>query len=170
MFYHNITKDDMNNGDGVRVVLWVSGCSHHCPECQNPQTWCFDSGIPFDDKAKEEIFTELSKDYVSGITFSGGDPVDNFLTVFLLMKEIKEKFPDKTIWCYTGYTYEQILSCSIKKGLNYPFFLRMIDVLVDGEYKKDLRDIDLKWRGSSNQRVIDVKKSLAENKVVLWCD
>ena len=92
MNYHNITKDDMNNGDGVRVVLWVSGCSHHCPECQNPQTWCFDSGIPFDDKAKEEIFTELSKDYVSGITFSGGDPVDNFLTVFLLMKEIKEKF------------------------------------------------------------------------------
>ena len=86
------------------------------------------------------------------------------------MAEIKQKFSDKTIWCYTGYTYEQILSCSIKKGFNYPLFLRMIDVLVDGEYKKDLRDLDLKWRGSSNQRVIDVKKSLAENKVVLHCD
>ena len=168
MNYHNIKHDDMVNGDGIRVTLFVSGCSHHCLECQNPQTWDFSSGVFFDEEAEEELFSELSKDYISGITFSGGDPIDNFVCVYVLMKKIKEKFPDKTIWCYTGYTYEYLIHSTSMK--NYHGLLRMIDVLVDGEYKKDLRDVQLKWRGSSNQRVIDVKKSLAENKVVLWCD
>lgn len=168
MNYHNIKHDDMVNGDGIRVTLFVSGCSHHCLECQNPQTWDFSSGVFFDEEAEEELFSELSKDYISGITFSGGDPIDNFVCVYVLMKKIKEKFPDKTIWCYTGYTYEYLIHSNSMK--NYPGLLGMIDVLVDGEYKKDLRDVQLKWRGSSNQRVIDVKKSLAENRVVLWCD
>lgn len=168
MNYHNIKHDDMVNGDGIRVTLFVSGCSHHCLECQNPQTWDFNSGVFFDEEAEEELFSELSKDYISGITFSGGDPIDNFVCVYVLMKKIKKKFPDKTIWCYTGYTYEYLIHSTSMK--NYPGLLEMIDVLVDGEYKKDLRDVQLKWRGSSNQRVIDVKKSLAENKVVLWCD
>lgn len=168
MNYHNIKHDDMVNGDGIRVTLFVSGCSHHCLECQNPQTWDFSSGVFFDEEAEEELFSELSKDYISGITFSGGDPIDNFVSVYVLMKKIKEKFPDKTIWCYTGYTYEYLIHSNSMK--NYPGLLGMIDVLVDGEYKKDLRDVQLKWRGSSNQRVIDVKKSLAENRVVLWCD
>lgn len=168
MNYHNIKHDDMVNGDGIRVTLFVSGCSHHCLECQNPQTWDFSSGVFFDEEAEEELFSELSKDYISGITFSGGDPIDNFVSIYVLMKKIKEKFPDKTIWCYTGYTYEYLIHSTSMK--NYLGLLEMIDVLVDGEYKKDLRDVQLKWRGSSNQRVIDVKKSLAENKVVLWCD
>lgn len=101
----------MNNGDGLRVVLWLSGCSHHCYNCQNPQTWNPDNGIPFDEDAKQEIFEELSKNYISGITLSGGDPLyqENVSQVLPLIKEIKEKFPDKTIWLYTGYTYEQIM-------------------------------------------------------------
>lgn len=98
--YHNITHDDMNNGDGLRVVLWLSGCSHHCFNCQNPQTWDPDSGIPFDELAKQEIFNELSKDYISGITLSGGDPLheNNLSEVLSLVEEILNLFPSKTIW------------------------------------------------------------------------
>ena len=105
MNYHNITKDDMLNGDGLRVVLWVSGCTHHCDGCQNPITWDLAGGIPFDEAAEEELFEALSKPHVSGITFSGGDPLfsTNKGTVFCLCQEIKKKFPTKTIWIYTGY-------------------------------------------------------------------
>ena len=171
MNYHNITHEDMLNGDGIRVVLWVAGCNHHCPECQNPETWSVESGVPFDDEALNELFAELSKDYVSGITFSGGDPFlfHNSLSVFLLMEKIKKNFPDKTIWVYTGYTYEQIMS-EQKRIVARNCLVRFVDVLVDGEYMKDLRDVNLKWRGSSNQRVIDVQKSLKERKVVLHCE
>lgn len=169
MNYHNITKCDMNNGDGIRVVLWVSGCEHHCPECQNPQTWDKNSGVLFDTEAWKEISEELQKDYVSGITFSGGDPLypENRKMILFIIKRIKESYPDKTIWLYTGYKYEQLVfegdfrTCQILKNC---------DVIVDGKYKKDLRDINLKWRGSSNQRVIDVRKSLDKGEVVLYCD
>ena len=104
MRYHNITKDDMLNGDGLRVVLWVAGCSHMCPGCHNAFTWDAEGGLPFDDAAKEEIFAELKQSYVSGITFSGGDPLfpENRKDVEQLINEIKDKFPDKTIWLYTG--------------------------------------------------------------------
>ena len=170
--YHNITHDDMNNGDGVRVVLWVAGCDHHCPECQNPQTWSSDSGIPFDAEAEKELFNELSKDYVTGITLSGGDPLqtNNFISMFMLLRKIRDNFPTKTIWLYTGYTFEELLDMSTKKLKNYLGLLKLIDVLVDGRYMKEFRDVQLKWRGSTNQRVIDVQKSLKENKIVLWCD
>lgn len=165
MNYHNITKDDMLNGDGLRVVLWAAGCGHHCDECQNPSTWDPDGGIPFDDAAKEELLTELQKDYYSGITFSGGDPLypANRPVVTGLAKEIKEKFPEKTVWLYTGYTWEQLL----KEDLE---ILRYIDVLVDGPYIKRIRDVNLHWRGSANQRVIDVQESLRTGKVVLHCN
>lgn len=163
MNYHDIKHDDMTNGDGIRVTLFVSGCSHHCPECQNPQTHNEESGIPFDEKAKNEIFNELSKDYISGITFSGGDPlfIGNRVDITSLAKEIKEKYPDKTIWLYTGYKYEDIKNIPVMK---------YIDILVDGRYEKDKRDINLKWRGSSNQRVIDIKKSIEEERIILHCD
>ena len=110
MNYHNITKDDMLNGEGLRVVLWVSGCSHHCKNCHNPITWDPEDGLLFDEAAKEEIFEELSKPYISGITLSGGDPLfcSNRAAISELVKEIKAKFPDKTIWLYTGYTWEAI--------------------------------------------------------------
>ena len=160
MRYHNITKDDMLNGDGLRVVLWVSGCSHCCEDCQNPLTWDPNGGLPFDEAAKEEDFAELEKNYISGITLSGGDPLypGNRMDIRNLVKEIREKYPKKTIWMYTGYEWEIVRSFDI---------LKYVDVLVDGEYEKDKRDTQLHWRGSSNQRVIDVQESLKTGNVVL---
>lgn len=160
MRYHNITKDDMLNGDGLRVVLWVAGCSHCCKECQNPITWDPDGGLLFDEKAKAELFEQLDKDYISGITFSGGDPLHpaNRLDVRNLMAEIKEKYPKKTIWLYTGDSWESIL--------HYPL-LQFVDVVVDGEFIAEQKDVKLLWKGSKNQRVINVKKSLAQTDPVL---
>lgn len=178
--YHNITHDDMNNGDGLRVVLWLSGCSHHCYNCQNPQTWNPDSGIPFDESAKQEIFTELSKDYISGITFSGGDPLheNNLDKVLKLVKEIRISFPKKTIWLYTGYQISEIVKQEqYEKVSGIPDIwskrwgiISNVDVLVDGEYIDEERDVTLKWRGSKNQNCVDVQQSLAQNKLVLYCD
>ncbi len=163
MRYHNITKDDMLNGDGLRVVLWVSGCDHCCEECQNPITWDPNGGLDFDDDAKQEIFEQLDKSYISGITFSGGDPLfmDNRTAVTAFAKEIKEKYPDKTIWMYTGYSYETVCDLEV---MNY------VDVLVDGEYEKALRDVNACWRGSTNQRVIKVQDSKAKGEIVLFCE
>ena len=160
MKYHNITKDDMLNGSGLRVVLWVSGCSHKCNGCQNPITWNPNDGLDFDENAKNEIFFELQKDYIDGITFSGGDPlfIDNRDMVGSFISEIREKFPQKTIWLYTGYTWESI---------NTIDFIPKIDVIVDGKFCEEYKDNSLHWKGSSNQRVIDVKKSLARAEVML---
>ena len=143
----------MLNGDGLRVVLWVAGCSHCCKECHNPLTWDPDGGLPFDEKAKQEIFEQLHKPYISGITFSGGDPLHaaNRMEVRNLMAEIKEKYPGKTIWLYTGDSWENIYHYSLMK---------YVDVLVDGEFQAERKDVKLLWKGSSNQRVIDVQKSL----------
>lgn len=186
MNYLQITHEDVCNGDGLRVVLWLSGCSHHCYNCQNPQTWNPDSGIPFDKSAKQEIFDELSKDYISGLTLTGGDPLyeNNLDEVLKLVKEIRISFPEKTIWLYTGFEWNQIMnmqvmqpifSCKdleskIQNILKRQEIIKMCDVLVDGEYIDEQKYLTLKFRGSKNQRVIDVKKSLAQNKVVLYCD
>ena len=155
----------MLNGDGLRVVLWLAGCTHCCKECQNPITWDPDGGLPFDDEAKREIFEQLDKSYIDGITFSGGDPLlsANRLDVRVLMKEIKKKYPGKTIWMYTGDSWEDIL--------HYPM-MKYVDVLVDGEFKIDLKDTKLLWKGSSNQRVIDVQESLKQTdpaNPILYC-
>ncbi|MGE9963383.1 anaerobic ribonucleoside-triphosphate reductase activating protein [Fusicatenibacter saccharivorans] len=154
MRYHNITKDDMLNGDGLRVVLWVAGCSHCCKDCHNPVTWDPNGGLYFDESAKAELFEELQKDYVSGITFSGGDPlhIANVNDVTELSKEIRETFPEKTIWLYTGSTWEEVRRMEI---------VRYLDVLVDGEFVFAKKDPLLCWKGSSNQRVIDVQRTLA---------
>lgn len=167
MNYHNITYPDMNNGDGLRVVLWLSGCSHHCYKCQNPQTWDENSGIVFDDNAKQELFRELEKDYISGITFSGGDPMydNNVDEVLKLILEIKERFPNKTIWLYTGYYFSEC-----KKDMKKNKVLQQCNVLVDGRYVDSLRDVTLKWRGSKNQNVIDVQQTLSQGQIILWCD
>lgn len=161
MNYHDITKDDMLNGDGLRVVLWVAGCEHQCDGCQNPITWNPEYGIPFDNKAKHELFTELEKDYIAGITFSGGDPLHpkNLLKVSELISEIKESFPNKTVWIYTGYCWEDV---------SYMTALwKNVDVLVDGRFEKDKLDVSCPWVGSTNQRVIDIQKTLKEGKVIL---
>lgn len=154
MRYHNITKDDMLNGDGLRVVLWVAGCTHCCRDCQNPLTWDPDGGILFDEAAKQEIFEQLDRSYISGITFSGGDPLHdaNRLDVKNLMMEIREKYPGKTIWLYSGDSWEDVYQYQL---------MQYVDVMVDGEFKTDLKDVKLMWKGSSNQRVINVQKTLA---------
>jgi len=153
MRYHNITKDDMLNGDGLRVVLWTAGCSHGCEGCHNPVTWDAKGGLPFDAEAWEEVRRELSKDYISGITLSGGDPLypENREEMGQLIARIRQEFPEKTIWLYTGYTWEKI------KDLP---FIPQLDVIVDGRFVLALKDNTLKWKGSANQRVIDVKESL----------
>ena len=163
MRYHNITTDDMLNGDGLRTVLWVAGCTHCCKECQNPITWDVDGGVPFDEAAKQELFEKLNHDYISGITFSGGDPLHplNREPITALAKEINETFPDKTIWLYTGFLWEDLQNEEI---------LKYIDVLVDGEFMIDLLDTKLKWCGSSNQRIIDVPASLDAGRVILYVD
>ena len=160
MRYHNITKDDMLNGDGLRVVLWVAGCSHGCKDCQNPITWDPQGGLPFTEEEKKEILQEVDKAYIAGITFSGGDPLHpaNIREVTALAREIRQRYPEKTIWLYTGYLWKEIVDLEI---VNY------LDVVVDGKFISAQKDITLPWRGSSNQKVIDVPSTLKEGKIVL---
>lgn len=209
MNYHNITYPDMNNGSGLRVVLWLSGCSHKCKGCQNPQTWYANSGITFDESAKEELFKELDKDYISGLTLSGGDPLfeGNLDGVLELVTEVNKRYgsrqyiddnniinhnisntnanefcllsPQKTIWIYSGYQWERIYSpqwhyhqqtqekLSIGRWKRQQI-ISQCDVLIDGRYIESQRDIALKWRGSKNQRVIDIKKTLQKGEIILW--
>ena len=207
----------MNNGSGLRVVLWLSGCDHKCKGCQNPQTWDANSGISFDEKAKEELFRELDKDYISGLTLTGGDPLhpSNLDGVLDIVTEFNKRYkttqdivlnrednhnmlnengnkirlslPQKTIWLYTGYRYEEIVNehskwldsitdeTSICNLSEEDFILwqrytivKNVDVLVDGRYVDKLRDATLKWKGSSNQRVIDVQQTLKKGEIILW--
>lgn len=152
MNYQKITKVDIANGEGVRVVLWVSGCDHHCRGCHNPQTWDPDSGQMFTKETFTELVEALNKPYTSGLTLSGGDPLHpkNVEVVKWICQQVKELFPEKTIWLYTGYTWEEIN--------HYTWIMDLVDVLVDGEFMEDLKDISLPFCGSRNQKVIDVKK------------
>ena len=152
-----VTKCDQLNGDGLRVVLWVAGCSHHCEDCQNSYSWNPAQGVAFDENIKQEIFTELEKDWCSGITYSGGDPlfIDNRKEIIALAKEIRDVFPIKTQWLYTGYCWKDIVEDESMVNI-----LKYIDVICDGRYEKTLKDIDAHWVGSSNQHVIDVKKRI----------
>lgn len=156
MNYLSITKDDTNNGDGVRVVLWVSGCSHHCKGCQNAYSWDPKEGHKLTDEVVREIANELEKDYIDGITYSGGDPLheNNRKHIAAFCITTRKVFPNKTQWLYTGYTHEELLE------MNDPFIntiLSNIDVLVDGKYVKELNSPDKPWVGSSNQNVIYLK-------------
>lgn len=180
MNYLKIEHEDVCNGTGLRVTIWCTSCSHKCRGCFNEESWNPESGIPFDETAKQELFNELSKDYISGITFTGGDPLhENNLEIVNLIYEIKEKFPTKTIWLYTGYTFDYLKKMYKTYSLSFcPWnewrvrwdIIKMCDVLVDGEYIEEQRDITLKWRGSKNQRVINIPETLKQNKVVLYCD
>ena len=177
MNYHNITYPDMNNGDGLRVVLWLSGCSHHCYNCQNPQTWDVNSGIPFDESAKKELFRELDKDYISGLTLSGGDPLHeaNLDGVLDLVNEIRLSFPNKSIWVYSGYNFQKVMQQlpNLATKDNYNMYkrqkiIKQCDVMVDGKYIDSQRNPSKKWAGSDNQRVINIQESLKKSKIVLW--
>lgn len=202
------------NGEGLRVVLWLSGCSHKCKGCQNPQTWDADSGILFDESAKEELFRELDKDYISGLTLTGGDPLfeSNLDDVLELVTEVNKRYnipqdiddnsqinhdilnanankirlssPQKSIWIYTGYIWEDIMNYvtpfnNVITTSNYEILydyqmwkrqeiIKQCDVLVDGRYMDSQRDITLPYRGSSNQRLIDIRQSLQKGEIVLW--
>ena len=169
MNYHKITYPDMNNGSGLRVVLWLSACSHHCYNCQNPQTWDCNSGIPFELAARNELFDQLSKDYISGITLTGGDPLhgNNLDGVLNLVNEIRLSYPQKNIWLYSGFTWDEVFNGSnkIRKEI-----ISKCDVMIDGRYVDDLRDISLKWKGSTNQNVIDVQESIKQERLILYCN
>ena len=165
MNYEKIDKCSVSNGLGVRTVLWVSGCNIHCKNCHNQSTWDFNSGIPFTEDTMQELLYDLSKPYIKGCTLSGGHPLDplNAPEVLKIVKRVKMVFPNKDIWIYSGYVWEDIIKDDTLKEI-----LKYTDVLVDGAYVDELRDISLPFKGSSNQRIIDVSKSLKANEVILW--
>lgn len=161
MKYLNILDCDIVDGNGIRVSLFVSGCSHHCKGCHNPESWDAFNGKEFTEETVNKLLTLLDRDYVDGITLTGGDPLmlGNRYEITKLCKLLKEKFPNKSIWLYTGYEFEEIEALEV---------LQYIDVLVDGPFKLDLRDISLAFKGSYNQRVIDVQKTLKNGNIVLY--
>ena len=176
MNYMQIEKTSVANGKGIRTVLWVSGCSLHCKGCQNPESWDFNAGKPFDEEARKELFGYLSNPYIQGLTISGGHPLDplNVDSVYKLLLEVKDKFPTKDIWLYTGFelTFKEFDVPLIFSVMNYigmvKAILQMCDVVVDGKYIVELRDTTLPFRGSSNQRLIDVKKTIENKEIVLF--
>ena len=170
MNYALIRKNDIANGPGVRVSLFVSGCRHHCKGCFNPETWRFSYGKPFTDEVIEEILRALKPDYIAGLSLLGGEPFEpeNQEALVKLTSLAKERYPKKTIWCYSGFTFEtQLLRGKVGDPETCLALLQNIDVLVDGTFKEELKDASLLFRGSSNQNIIDVQKSLQEGKMIL---
>ena len=185
MNYANIKYNDIANGEGVRTSLFVSGCSHHCKNCFNPETWNFDYGKKFTEETQNEIIKSCEPSYINGLTLLGGEPMEivNQKGLLDFVKKFKDTYPQKTIWCYSGFLIDDIMNydfpydqneflqpltnsarchCEITKEL-----LSHIDILVDGEFINDLKDITLRFKGSRNQRIIDVQKTLKENKIIL---
>jgi len=162
MRYNKIRKMDIANGPGVRVSIFMQGCEFHCKNCFNSETWGFDGGEEFTDETIEKVLNACDKEYIEGLSILGGEPMHpkNIEGTTKLAKAFKEKFPNKTLWAWSGFTFEKYLKD--KPVLNY------VDVLVDGQYVDELHNPTLKWKGSSNQRVIDVKKSLKKDKVILF--
>lgn len=171
MNYGAIKKFDIADGPGVRVSLFVSGCTHHCRECFQPETWNFDYGQPFTEETEQELFEALDKEYICGLTLLGGEPFEpqNQRVLVPFLRRVKESFPEKSIWSYTGYTLEtDLLSPSRARCEVTDEMLSMLDVLVDGEFVLEKKNIRLRFRGSENQRLIDLKKTLATGNTVLW--
>lgn len=172
MNYGNIKYYDIANGIGIRTVLFVSGCRHHCKGCFQPETWNFSFGNSFTEDVENEIIKSLDKDYINGLTLLGGEPFEpeNQKVLLPFLKKVKKVFPKKTIWAFSGYTYEELIG--FEKSIAHCQYtnemLSLIDVLVDGEFKEELKDLSLQFRGSSNQRLIDMKKTLNNNKIILW--
>lgn len=160
MRYNKIRKMDISNGPGVRVSIFLQGCAFHCKNCFNPETWDFEGGTEFTEDTLNEVVTLCGKDYIKGLTILGGEPMhpNNIKTTELLAKTFKEKYPEKNLWVWSGYTFEDYLS---KQDV-----MKYIDVIVDGQFQDELRNPKLEWRGSENQRVIDVQKSLNKGEVV----
>lgn len=182
MNYHLIKTDDMLNGSGLRVVLFLSGCSHRCRSCHNPETWDAKSGKAFGEAELANIFDQMNNDYISGLTLSGGDPLyeGNLEDVLSLCEAVREVYGNsKTIWVYSGYTWDDIYSYNgvivddVAAKVYNDYILRrrilsLCDVLVDGLFEQDKEDVNYPWAGSTNQRVIDVQKTLETDKITLW--
>ena len=174
MNYGEIKKNDISNGIGVRTSLFVSGCRHHCKDCFNAQTWDFGFGEAITEQTMMEILESCEPDWINGLSLLGGEPFEpenqRVLLPFLVM--FKEKFPDKDIWCYSGFTFEEITGRAKSRAKTdvSAEMLSLIDVLVDGRFEESKKDISLKFRGSSNQRIIDVQKTLSEKRIVLYME
>ncbi|MDE7339266.1 MAG: anaerobic ribonucleoside-triphosphate reductase activating protein [Lachnospiraceae bacterium] len=173
MYYSEVKECDIANGPGVRVTLFVSGCTHHCKGCFNEMTWDFQYGREFTEEDIDKLIKLLEPSYIAGLTLLGGEPMEyrNQQGLLPLLRKVKEAYPDKTIWCYTGYLYEKdILENFCGKWEETREMLSYLDVIVDGEFVEELKDISLRFRGSSNQRIIDVKKSQETEEIILWED
>ncbi|MBR1741220.1 MAG: anaerobic ribonucleoside-triphosphate reductase activating protein [Lachnospiraceae bacterium] len=171
MNYADIKQYDVANGPGVRVSLFVSGCTHHCKECFNPETWDFGYGKPFTEETIKEIIGYLEPSYIKGLTLLGGDPLEhcNQIALLPLVKRVKEVYPEKNLWCYTGYDFEKdVKGYMMKEWEGTRELLSYIDVLVDGEFEIEKKNLKLAFRGSSNQRIILVQESLEKGQLKLW--
>ena len=170
MNYSVIKNCDIANGEGVRVTLFVSGCRNHCEECFQPETWAFNFGKVFNEQTENEILELLKPDYIKGFTILGGEPFEpeNQIALLPFLRKVKEKYPHKDIWCFTGFVLdEEILGISRASGFAAIEMLKCIDILVDGRFKKELKNLKLNFRGSSNQRIIDVQKTLKTGNIIL---
>ncbi|MBR2721684.1 MAG: anaerobic ribonucleoside-triphosphate reductase activating protein [Clostridia bacterium] len=172
MYYCELKRNDIANGEGVRTTLFVSGCTNHCQECFQPQTWSFEYGQPFTKDTEDAIIESVKPYYINGLTLLGGEPFEpaNQRALVPFLHRFRQDCPDKTIWCYSGFTLDEELwrdgsypRCEVTDEM-----LSLLDVLVDGRFVRELKDISLRFRGSSNQRLIDVPKTLEEKKIVLW--
>ena len=171
MNYADIKKCDVANGPGVRVSLFVSGCTHHCRECFNPETWDFNYGKPFTQETIDTILSYLKPNYIRGITLLGGEPLEqsNQQGLLPLLRQLHEKMPEKSVWCFTGYDYEKdIMGKMYQEWPETKELLSYLDVLVDGEFMIDKKDLGLVFKGSSNQRTIMVQESLEAGSIILW--
>ena len=169
MNYADIKVADVANGTGVRVSLFVSGCNHHCKGCFNPEAWNFNYGKEFTEEETEKILQELDHPYVSGLSILGGEPLEyvNQKGLLPLLKKVKKRFPEKNIWCYTGYTFDKdVIGNMFENWEQTEELVSYIDVMVDGKFEEDKKDLSLRFRGSSNQRILDVQESLKEHKPV----
>ena len=169
MNYADIKKIDVANGEGVRVSVFVSGCNHHCKGCFNQCAWDFNYGKEFSEKEEQQIIDYMNHDYISGLSLLGGEPLEprNQEGLLPLVKKVKEKFPNKNIWCYTGFDFEKdVVGKMAKDNETTRELLKYIDVIVDGKFEEDKRDLKLQFRGSSNQKIVDVKKTLQTGKVI----
>ena len=171
MNYAAVKWADVANGPGVRVSLFVSGCTHHCPGCFNAEAWDFGYGSPFTSAEEEKILSALVPAHIKGLSLLGGEPFEpvNQRGLLPLLRRVKELYPQKEIWCYSGYTLDgELLADSRARCETTDEMLSLIDILVDGRFVQEKKDLSLRFRGSSNQRIIDVKKSIAAGEVVLW--
>ena len=170
MNYGTIKFCDIANGIGIRTVLFVSGCTHHCKGCFQPETWDFAYGRPYTEATERQILDSLAPSYIHGLTLLGGEPMepDNQRALLPLLRRIKVEYPQKTVWCYSGYTYEELTGVSRARCEVTDEMLSLIDVLVDGEFVLERKNISLRFRGSENQRLIDLAKTREQGSIVLW--